>query len=150
MVNKMSFIASILIYYLRYMTKYALLFLLILPMLSFGQKKIDLKRKYLGSYSGTIPGYRVESAQDIMNVSSTDIVIKIGKNQVEITVGGNLLYGTYTVMFEAKSYYLLDVTVDGQLATERILVYKRGKHLSRDGMYPQPVTELKKDKKSKS
>lgn len=118
-------------------------------MLSFGQNKIELKRKFLGSYEGTIPGYKLESSQDIMNVGSTDIVITIGKNQVEITVGGNLLFGTFIVMFEAKTYYLLDVTVDGQLANEKILVYKRGRHLSRDGMYPQPVTELTKIKKKK-
>lgn len=131
------------------MAKYTLLFLLIFPILSFGQNKIELKRKYLGSYEGIIPGYSIESSQDIMNVAATDIVITIGKNQVEITVGGNALFGTFTVMFEAKSYYLLDVVVDGQLANERILVYKRGRHLSRDGMYPQPVTELTKIKKKK-
>lgn len=115
-------------------------------MVSLAQDKIELKRKYLGVYEGIIPGYKVVSAQDILDVSPAPIRIKIGKNQVELTVGGNSLYGTYEIMFEAKSYYLMDVTVDGQLATERILVYKNGKHLSRDGMYPQPVTELKKAK----
>ena len=121
--------------------------LLILPSLAFGQKKIELKRKYLGTYAGVIPSYKVESSEDIMVVSKSDIKIIIGKTQVEITVGENTLFGSYEVMFEAQKYYLLDVKVEGQLATERVMVYKRGKRLSRDGMYPQPVTELKKMKK---
>lgn len=124
--------------------------LLIVPMFASGQKKIDLKRKYQGNYVGTIPAYKVESSQHIMNVSASDISILIGKEQVQVTVGGNTLYGTYEVMFEAKKYYLLDVTIEGQLATERIMVYKAGKRLSRDGMYPQPVTELKKQKKRRN
>lgn len=121
--------------------------LLIVPMFASAQKKIDLKRRYQGSYVGTIPGYKVESSRDIMFVSETVINIKIGKNQVEVTVGGNTLYGSFEIMFEAKKYYLLDVTIENQLATERILVYKTGKRLSRDGMYPQPVTELKKTRR---
>ena len=120
--------------------------LLVLPMFANAQRTIELKRKYLGQYIGTIPGYKVESSEDIMNVTPTDILIKIGKTQVEITVGGNTLFGSYEVMFEAQKYYLIEVQVEGQLATERIMVYKRGKRLSRDGMYPQPVTELKKKK----
>jgi hypothetical protein len=133
--------------YLRYMRKFIILTLLLVPMLASAQKTISLKRKYLGSYVGMIPSYRVQSSEDIMFVTQSKILIKIGKNQVEMTVGGNTMFGTYEVMFEAKKYYLLDVTIDDQLATERIMVYKSGKHLSRDGMYPQPVTELEKMKK---
>lgn len=129
------------------MSKIIIMLLLILPSLAFGQKKIELKRKYLGTYAGVIPSYKVESSEDIMVVSKSDIKIIIGKTQVEITVGENTLFGSYEVMFEAQKYYLLDVKVEGQLATERVMVYKRGKRLSRDGMYPQPVTELKKMKK---
>jgi len=118
-------------------------------MFASAQKTISLKRKFLGSYVGMIPSYKVQSSEDIMFVTQAKILIKIGKNQVEMAVGGNSMLGTYEVMFEAKKYYLLDVRIDGQLANERILVYKSGKRLSRDGMYPQPVTELKKMKKSR-
>jgi len=147
MVNKLLFIASHLISYLRYMSKYIIMILLIVPMFASAQKKIDLKRKYQGSYVGTIPGYKVESSEHIMYVAPSEITSSIGKNQVQVNVGGNTMYGTFEIMFEAKKYYLLDVTIDGQLATERIMVYKTGKRLSRDGMYPQPVTELKKKRR---
>ena len=45
---------------------------------------------------------------------------------------------------KAKTYFLVDAKIDDQLATERLIIYKRGRKISRDGMYPQPVTELKK------
>ena len=62
-------------------------------------------------------------------------------------IGYNENFDIACVMFEAQKYFLLDVKIEGQLATERIMVYKRGKKLSRDGMYPQPVTELRKKKR---
>jgi hypothetical protein len=129
------------------MIKYLIVLALMVPLTGSAQKKIQLKRKFLGTYIGTIPAYKIESDDELLFVSQSDIKIEIGKNQVQITVGGNQLYGSYEVMFEAQKYYLLDVKVEGQLATERIMVYKRGKHLSRDGMFPQPVTDLYKAKK---
>jgi len=36
--------------------------------------------------------------------------------------------------------------MDGQLAGERIVVYKKGKKISRDGLYPQPNAFLYKRK----
>ena len=79
-----------------------------------------------------------------MKVSSSAIYIELEKEKITITIGNNQLTGTYTVMFKAKKYFLIDARIEGQLATERIMVYKRGRKLSRIGMYPQPVTELLK------
>lgn len=115
--------------------------------ISFGQEEVELKRKYRGSYDGMIPEYRVQSGDELLFVNETPITIFIGESQVQVTIGANELFGTYEVMFEAQKYYLLDVKIDGQLATERIMVYKRGKKLSRDGLFPQPVTSLEKSKR---
>lgn len=110
----------------------------------YGQEEIELKKRYLGSYKGTIPAYQVTVDLSIVEVSETPIYVHLMKDEITVTIGNRTLTGTYTVMFKANDYYLLDATMEGQLATERILVYKRGKHISRDGMYPQPVTELNK------
>lgn len=115
--------------------------------LSFSQKEIKLKRKYRGYYEGVIPGYDMLSNGELHFVSSAPIEITIGENQVQVKVGNNTMLGAYDVMFEADRYYLLDVNIEGQLANERIMVYKRGKKLSRDGMFPQPIASLKKNKK---
>jgi len=111
---------------------------------SFGQKEIDLKRRYRGYYEGVIPEYNIQSNGELHFVSSTPIEIIIGENQVQVKVGNNTMIGTYEVMFKADKYYLLDVDIEGQLANERIMVYKWGKRLSRDGMFPQPIASLKK------
>ncbi|OFZ37109.1 MAG: hypothetical protein A3D92_18445 [Bacteroidetes bacterium RIFCSPHIGHO2_02_FULL_44_7] len=111
---------------------------------SFAQKDIELKKKFLGAYKGTIPSYMMDTGEQIIEVSSTDIFVNITDTDITISIGNNALHGTYEVMFEAKDYFLLDVKIDDQLANERILVYKRGKHISRDGMFPQPLAELSK------
>mgnify|MGYP000128209007 CR=1 FL=1 len=88
----------------------------------------------------------MDVGEEVVNVSSSAIYIEIGKEDITLAIGNNSLHGTYKVLFMAKTYYLLDVNIDNQLASERVMVYKRGKKLSRDGMYPQPVAELKKYK----
>lgn len=126
--------------------------LLLLPLflsfiaLSYGQKELTLKRKYFGNYSGQIPAYKVSFGYEAIHVDSTSIQVKIDADSLFVTVGGRTLAGTYKVMFEADKYYLLDATMESQLASERIMIYKRGKSIARDGLFPQPVTELKRTK----
>jgi hypothetical protein len=130
--------------------KHLLLILLVTTSgIVFGQKEVNLKKKYRGFYEGEIPEYSMQSNGELHFVSSAPIEIQIGENQIQVTVGNNLMIGTYDVMFKAEKYYLLDVNIEGQLANERILVYLKGKKLSRDGMYPQPVTSLKKTKRKR-
>ncbi|MCR9172079.1 MAG: hypothetical protein NXI10_06290 [bacterium] len=113
----------------------------------FSQKEVDLKRRYRGYYEGTIPEYSIQSNGELHFVSSTPISITIGADVIQVRVGNNEMMGTYEVMFKADKYYLLDVDIEGQLANERIMVYKWGKRLSRDGMFPQPISTLKKVRK---
>lgn len=127
--------------------KWIVLFLLISPFASVAQKEITLKRKYLGKYEGVVPAYSIGSALEIVDVDETEITITIGNEFIYATIGARKLQGTYTIMFEADDYFLLDATMTGQLANERILVYKKGKKIARDGMYPQPLADLKKTKK---
>ncbi|GAB5419315.1 MAG: hypothetical protein Crog4KO_27440 [Crocinitomicaceae bacterium] len=129
------------------MKRALLIVFLITAGIAFGQNDIELRRKYRGVYEGVIPEYSIQSNGELHFVSDATIEIVIGENQVQVKVGNNTMIGTYEVMFKADKYYLLDVDIEGQLANERILVYKRGKKLSRDGMFPQPVTTLKKTRR---
>ena len=111
----------------------------LLPFMLFAQKQVDgLKKKYYGTYVGEITSFQLDSGKDLVAVDSTDISVKIDDSTVLITIGKNKLKGRYDVMFEAKTYFLLDCRMEGQLAGERIVVYKKGKKISRDGLYPQP------------
>lgn len=127
--------------------KWIIALLLIVPFGLTAQKEIKLKRKYLAIYEGVIPSYSMGSALEVVDVDETTITVTIGKEFIYTTIGDRKLQGTYVVMFEADTYYLIDATMNGQLANERILVYKRGKKISRDGMYPQPLADLKKKKR---
>lgn len=127
--------------------KWLIVFILIFPFAVSAQKVIKLKRRYIAKYEGVVPAYSMGSALEIVDVDETPITVTIGKEFIYTTIGDRKLQGTYVVMFEADTYYLLDATMNGQMANERILVYKRGKKISRDGMYPQPLADLKKKRR---
>jgi hypothetical protein len=119
---------------------------LLLCSFSWTQKPIELKKKFLGSYSGTIASFKLDTGEDLVDVEREKIVIRIEADSVLIQIGRNRLAGSYLVLFEAKKYYVLDCLIPGRLAGERIVVYKLGKKISRDGLYPQPSAMLTKDK----
>jgi len=121
--------------------------LIMLPTLVSAQKEIALKRKYFGKYQGIVPSYKLGSAINLVDVDESTIQITLTKGEIAVTVGSRKSYGTYEVMFQADKYFLLDAKMTGQLVNERILVYKRGRRISRDGLYPQPVSNMKKVKK---
>lgn len=121
-----------------------ILFLSCVSLVSFGQQEISLKKKYFGKYRGTISAYQYESDNRLINVAESEILIDLFKEEITIKIGKNENRGSYEVMFEADDYFLVDAKMEGVLATERILVYKKGKKLGRDGMYPQPVCELER------
>ncbi len=128
------------------MGRIALVILFLVPLLSFGQKEVKLKKKYFGKYVGEVPAYKMDTGSGVVDVSSSVIYVLLGKGVIAVTIGNNKLTGTFKVLFEAKTYYLLDAKMKGQIAAERIMVYKRGRRISRDGMFPQPVSDLKKVK----
>ena len=112
------------------------------PLFITAQKHIDLKKRYFGSYEGEIPSYMLDSGKDLIDIDPSPIKVLITEKTVELEIGREKLEGTYSVMFEGDKYFLLDCKIKNQLAGERIVVYKRGKKISRDGLFPQPNTFL--------
>lgn len=111
----------------------------------FSQKLVDdIKRKYFGVYQGTIPAYQLDSGKDLITVEPTPITIEITAKNIILDIGKQHVTGVYTVLFQGNSYYVLDGTIEGQEANERIVVYERGKKISRDGLFPQPNVMLEK------
>jgi hypothetical protein len=119
---------------------------LILGNFCFSQSKLSLKKKYYGSYKGEIPSYSFNTNDTIIDVSATLINIKISAKEIVFEIGKNAFVGSYNVLFEANNYFLLDCIIPNQLATERVMVFKKGKKISRDGLYPQPMAFLYKTK----
>jgi len=125
----------------------AVLFLFLMTSIfGFSQSNIALKKKYYGSYIGEIPYYSFDTEDGQIDVAATSIKINIKAQEINFEIGNNAFKGAYSVLFEANNYFLLDCTIPNQMATERIMVFKKGKKISRDGLYPQPMAFLKKEK----
>lgn len=118
----------------------------LLSNVGFTQTNITLKKKYFGSYIGEIPSYSVYTNDTVIEVAATTIKIKIGAKEIGFEIGKNTFAGSYKVLLQANNYFLLDCVMPNQLATERIMVFKKGKKISRDGLYPQPMAFLNKIK----
>jgi hypothetical protein len=110
--------------------------------LSFGFSQETLKDKYLGIYEGKINGYKMDTGGELLDVAETTIKIELEAGYLNLYIGRTVFKGYYTVLFEAQDYYVLDAIMDNQSIGERIVVYKKGKKISRDGLYPQPSALL--------
>ena len=110
----------------------------------YAQPQVKLAKKFLGSYTGEIPAYSMQVGSVEVEVVSTPIQISIDRDQVELQLGRVLKRGSYRVLFESGGYFLLDCKIDGEPSPERIMVFKRGKRIARDGLYPQPLAYLQK------
>ena len=125
------------------------LFLLVFFSISFlgvAQKPIDLKKRYFGNYEGPVNSFKLDTGEDLVDVEKTSMRISIDEKNVVFDVCRYHLEGTYKVLFEAQKYFVLDCTIPGRVAGERIVIYKRGKQISRDGLFPQPSAMLEKVK----
>lgn len=107
----------------------------------------QLKKNTLGTYSGTISGYEINTGQQFLAVAATPIEVQVNKDSLFVQIGASKLRGTYEILLNKSDYYVLVGTMNGQLATERIVLYKKGKKLSREGIQPQPDAMLTKKKK---
>jgi hypothetical protein len=128
------------------MMRLLLVVFVLVPIIGLSQKPIELKSKFFGVYEGKIASFLMDSGKDLLSVEESPITIEIAEETILFAIGSNKKSGIYTVLFEADKYFLLDCKINGQLANERVVVFKKGKKISRDGLYPQPNTILLKSK----
>lgn len=110
---------------------------------SFGQ----IKKKLLGVYEGKVPTYELNTGTDLIQVKEATIQVDLTAIGLSITVGNQKKMGTYNIVLDTDSYYVLEAILENQAAPERIMLYKKGKKLSREGLTPQPDVLLVKMKK---
>lgn len=110
------------------------------------QKELKLSKKYLGDYKGVIPAYILPTSGGEARVNEMPIEVTINESTIEVIIGQLRRKDNYTILFESKGYFLLECKVEGQPVAERIVVYKRGRKIGRDGLYPQPTALLFKQK----
>lgn len=122
------------------------MFLFFLSLQINAQKELKLAKKFFGDYQGVVPEYVLPSSGGEVRVLETPIHIKIDEELMELSIGKLDLKGNYKILFESKGYFLIECTAEGKPLPERIMVFKRGKRISRDGLYPQPSAILFKQK----
>lgn len=105
----------------------------------------EIKKKYLGAYSGEIPSYALELGDEVYQVQSAPIEIHLNLDGALIEkIGAKELKGTYQFIKEDKNGIYLEVKLDGQFIPESYVLYKKDKRLERKGIYPQPDVFLRK------
>jgi hypothetical protein len=128
-------------------TMKSLLILLLTLSISNGLSAQVLKKKYFGSYAGTLPGYKIDLGTDVVSVNPAEIKISISSDgALTQQIGDELKKGMWTFFIEGEKYFVLDVLFEGQLIKERVIIYKRGHAIGREGIFPQPTAILKKTK----
>lgn len=118
--------------------------LLSVSFLANSQKLVENLRWYdLGRYEGEIPSYSIHTDTAKIEVQATPITILIKKDSVYMELGTIEKSGSYRVLFKGDGYYVVDAFFEGDIHTERLVFY-RGKLMVREGLNPQPNTELKR------
>jgi hypothetical protein len=84
----------------------------------------------------------MDSGKDLLSVDDCSITIEIRRETIQFTIGSNKKSGEYKVLLEANDYFVLDCKINGQVANERIMVFKKGEKITRDGLFPQPNAKL--------
>ncbi len=105
----------------------------------------EIKKKYLGVYTGEIPSYALELGEEVFQVESALIEVQLKPEGVLLEkIGAKEITGTYQFIKEDKSAIYFEVKLKEQFIPESYVLYKKDKRLERKGIYPQPDVFLRK------
>lgn len=105
----------------------------------------QVKKSYLGKYVGTIAAYEMSvGASERIQIGTSAIEIQLSATEIVIVIGTKTNKGIWTLFSENKTNFVIEGKMDNTAAKERILIYKKGKKIVREGIRPQPDVMLKK------
>lgn len=123
--------------------RFCLLFLIFIS--SFTGLSQEIKKKYLGVYTGEIPSYALELGEEVFQVQTAAIEVQLSAEGVIVEkIASKEIKGTYQFIKEDKNAIYFEAKLDGQFIPESYMLYKKDKRLERKGIYPQPDVFLKK------
>ncbi|WP_341908276.1 hypothetical protein [Fluviicola taffensis] len=106
----------------------------------------EIKKKYLGVFTGEIPSYALELGEEVFQVQSAQMEVELKPEGILIEkIASKEIKGTYQFIKEDKSGIYFEAKLDGQFIPESYILYKKEKRLERKGIYPQPDVFLKKN-----
>lgn len=104
-----------------------------------------LRRKNFGNYSGVIAPFELVIDTVAVKVAGAPITIRFEKelNLFSQSIGESQLTGTWVITKKTPAIIYLQVTFPGSIF-EQYELHLSDKKMVRNGMYPQPNTELMK------
>lgn len=104
-----------------------------------------IRRKNFGEYSGTIAPFELVIDTVSVIVAGAPIVVHFEKELhfFSQTIGDSQLTGTWEITKKTTAIIYLKVTFPGNIF-EQYELYLTDKKMVRNGMYPQPNTQLMK------
>lgn len=121
--------------------------LLIATLVSVTANAQKLRRKYFGNYSGVIAPFELVIDTITVPVSSVPIKVHFVKelNVFVQKIGESQVTGTWSVANKTNNVIYLTVHFTNLVSEENYELHLDDKKLIRNGMYPQPNTQLSKD-----
>lgn len=107
----------------------------------------QIKKSYFGTYVGKIGSYEINTGMERIEVAESEINIEFNATKLSLKIGNSVVQGTWKLILETKTYFLIEGKMEQQAAPEKILIYKKRKKLFREGIRPQPDVMLTKQKK---
>lgn len=104
----------------------------------------QVKKRDQGVYKGLIPAYAINTGQDLIQVDSCVIQIKLEKMRLMIRIDNKEYEGTYKVDKKTKRIYVIYAETEYSDIKEEIILFGKDKIMTRKGLFPQPDTSLKK------
>lgn len=107
----------------------------------------QIKKSYFGTYVGKIGSYEINTGMERIEVAESEINIEFNATNLSLKIGNSVVQGTWKLILETKTYFLIEGKMEQQAAPEKILIYKKRKKMFREGIRPQPdvmMTKLKK------
>jgi hypothetical protein len=107
----------------------------------------QVKKRDQGQYKGILSAYNINTSQDLIEVDSSIIYIKIEKSTFVIKIDDIEYHGTYRISKRDKRNYLLKAKTEYSDIEEEFILFGKDKKLKRKGIFPQPDAVLHKLKK---
>jgi hypothetical protein len=109
----------------------------------------QVKKSYFGKYVGTIAAYEMSAgASERIQIGTSAIEIQLSAKEIVVVIGTKTNKGIWTLVSENKTNFVIEGKMDNSSATEKILIYKKGKKIVREGIRPQPDVMLKKARRN--
>lgn len=104
----------------------------------------QVKKRDQGVYKGLIASYKINTGQELIEVDSSEVLIKLQKSSFSIKIDNIEYEGTYEVDKKEKRNYILKVKTDYSDIKEEIILFGKDKIMKRKGIFPQPDARLRK------